>query len=892
MPLHTGAKLGPYEILGAIGAGGMGEVYRATDTNLARQVAIKVLPEAVASDPERLARFDREAKTLAALNHPSIAQIYGLERADGQTALVMELVEGPTVADRIAHLRAQGASAGQAGMPVDEALPIAKQIAEALEAAHERGIIHRDLKPANVKVRPDGTVKVLDFGLAKALDAERASAAAGSASMSPTITTPAMTAAGMILGTAAYMSPEQARGKPVDKSTDIWAFGCVLYEMLAGQRAFAGEEVSDVLASVLRSEPDASILPRTVSTAVRHVLDRCLAKDRKQRFRDIGDVLLALGDAMDRSSPDEPPAGPAGVRRARLAWAAIAVLALAVVVLGVSLLRRARVVAPGVPIRSSITLAAGQRLIEGTLEFSPDGATLAFVAQGEGPGQICLRALDNWEVHCLERTVGARNPFFSPDGRQVAYFSDNGLWAISSAGGSPIRLASPGGVGGSWARDGSIVFNQSYNQGLVRIAAPGEAATVLTMPDTAKGELGHFWPQVLPDDNTVIFTIFSPRQSQSHVAALRLDTGEVTPLVADAVRGQYLSSGHLVFIRSNNLMAVRFDPARLQTIGAPVPVLEDVNQNPGDATSLLAFADTGTLAYVPDSVLNPQRNLAWVDPQGAETPVPDIRGSFHSVALSPDETRVAVTEWGANPDIYVFDLESGRGTRLTFGEASEDDPVWAPDGRSIAYLSDRPPYDLFRQTVDRSGSEELLLASAYDKTPDSFSPDGSTLVFHESRPDASGQNLWLLPLTGTREPRPFLQTPFNEANGVVSPGGTLMAHVSNETGQAQVVVDTFPERTRALPVSIDGGREPHWARDGRTLFYRSGRASFQAVDVSPGPPVRLGRPRTLFEKPALAYDVAADGRFLIVSDPDAAQARRIDIVQNWIEDLKRLVPTD
>ncbi len=881
--MESGTKLGHYEISTLLGKGGMGEVWRAKDTKLGREVAIKTLPEEFAKDADRLARFEREARLLASLNHPHIAAIHGFEEDNGTPFLVLELVEGDTLADRLKR----------GAIPVEETLKLALQIAEALEAAHEKGVIHRDLKPANIKVTPDGKVKVLDFGLAKAFAGDTDI----DISKSPTLSMQA-TQQGIILGTAAYMSPEQAKGHSVDKRADVWAFGCVLYEMLTGRRAFGGEEVSEILASVLARDPDYTKLQPNLHPRLREVLERCLERDLRKRFQGIGDVIVDIDKVIASSeggivsSRDIVPTS-----RSKLAWAFVAVPLVIAGTLAFNLSRAVGVSAPPAVIRSSITLSLDDSLnLNGNLAFSPDGSMLAFNRVRDGSSQICVRDMDNWAIRCIPGTEAATHFFFSPDSQQIGYSGGGALRAVSVTGESPIVLADSAGLGGSWGKDGSIVFNSGYNQGLSRIGADGGPVTELTVPDPANDELGHFYPQLLDDGNTVIFTVFSPLLERAYVAALRLSDGEIRPLIANAVSGRYISSGHLLFVRSNNLMAVPLDLSRLEVNGTPVAVVDDMPLDPAEGDSAFAVSGDGALAYVPESVLNPELQLAWIDPQGDEELLSGIRGPFGSIALSPDGERVALTRFQANPDIWLYELGTGRGIRFTFGDAGEGSPVWMPDSSRIAFFSDRPPYDLYWQPTDRSDSEAELRSSPYDKVPTSVSPDGTLLVFHENRVDTTGEDIWLLPVNGDEDPRVFLQTEFHEYDGVVSPNGEWIAYVSDESGQAEVYVQAFPQGGDQRSVSSQGGEEPRWSRDGRTLYYVSGQ-SLMAVEAEPGPPMRVGEESELFGietvRPArdgTRYGVDAEGRFLIVKYPAESQPREIRLVLNWFEELKQRVP--
>jgi serine/threonine-protein kinase len=874
----------------------MGEVYRATDTNLGRQVAIKVLPETFAQDADRLARFEREAKTLASLNHPNIAIIHGLEKADGIRALVMELVEGPTLADRIAH----------GPIPIEEALLIAKQIAEALEAAHEQGIIHRDLKPANVKVREDGTVKVLDFGLAKATEAT--GAMPPSQSMSPTITTPAMTQAGLILGTAAYMSPEQARGKTVDKRADIWAFGCVLYEMLSGRQAFGGDEVSDVLASVLAREPNLETLPDEVPPRIRDIVAACLQKDSRQRLHDIADVRLAMDGAFGRrektgSSAYSEPAVAALWKRA-VPW----VLGITIgVVATVLIWGPSRPDEPGQRRLRRFAIHPTGRLSPNAgnlLGISPDGTTLVYeVFDGEeGPRRLYRHPMDQvsdtplpvpqWPV------IGqAGGPFFSPDGAWVAFDHQGVLKRIALAGGPARTIAdSVSYRGGSWGTDDTIVLG-GRGSGLLRVSANGGSPTAIVAPDAGEGEL--LYPQILPGGRFVLFTV-SPNPGSGHLEIVALEGGPRRVVLKDGVAGRVLLSGHLVFFRDRRLWAIRFDSDRLETVGDPVPVVEDVRSEL-EGPVQYAVADDGTLAYIQAPGAGPPRSLVWVGQDGRERPTMAPRAHYTWVRLSPDGRRVAVEiDDGGNLEVGIVDLERGTLSYVTRDPASDRTPMWMPDGERIVFSSDRGgSLGLFATTADGTGPVERLAVfeGMLIVQPGGWSADASRLVFMyipgrvligTLRLDGSGKWEPLLNSAGAA-----FQTPS------ISRDGRWIAYTSNETKRNEVYVQRFPELGQRVQVSPSGGIDPLWSHDGMRLYYRSGTEGTEMMVV----PMEGGRPRGsaehLFEwayyRPSpgpRTYDIGERTPLLVIKPDEAGRDPEIHVVLNWFEELKRLVPTN
>jgi len=910
--LNPGTRLGPYEVTGSLGAGGMGEVYRARDARLKRDVALKILPVSFAMDADRLARFQREAEVLASLNHPNIAAIYGLEEGSVEAgphmrALVMELVEGETLADRIAR----------GPIPVDEALPIAKQITEALEAAHEQGIIHRDLKPANIKVRPDGTVKVLDFGLAK-LGEPRGSgqqAPGGALSMSPTITSPAMTGVGMLLGTAAYMSPEQARGKVADKRSDIWAFACVLYEMLTGHRAFDGEDVTDTLAAVMRSEPKWERLPDAISPSLRVFLRRCLHKDSKQRVGDIRDVRLALEGAFETGAPQvaSPIAAgyPSGWRSVAMLTASA--LLIGAVIAGAAVWIAVRPAAARV-VRTEITTSDAAGLsVTGPgrdVVVTPDGSRIVY----HTAGQIFVRAVNQLDPTPLSDAGNTQGLFVSPDGQWVGFFEGTLLKKVAITGGPPVTLCDIKGLGlgATWGGDGTIIFSGG-EPGLKRVSAAGGAPAVLTKPKREAGELDHRYPEFLPTRQAVLFTIWPVAASgadDAQIAVLDLRSGTQKVLVRGGSHARYVPTGHLVYRVGGTLRAVAFDLERLEVTGTPVPVVPQLLTKQGGAADF-DVAENGMLVYVagsaPREATAPRRRLVWVDRQGREEFLEAPERAYLYPRMSPDGTRVAVAISDQQADIWVWDLTRKTLTRTTFDPAPDSYPVWTPDSRRVIFGSPRGGQpNLFWQPADGTGAAERLTESSYNQQAFSISPDGSRLVFREGLPPYDLNVL----LVGTdRRREPLLRTPFNEGNAEVSPDGRWLAYESNESGRNDVYVRPFPDvNAGRWQVSTAGGSRPLWARNGQELFYVGEDAALMSVRVQRGTTWTATTPLMLFtgqqfffgDAPGQlgqgrTYDIARDGRrFLMIKEGSADGARptnSIVVVQNWFEELKRLVPT-
>ena len=900
MPLSAGTRLGPYQILSALGAGGMGEVYRARDTKLDRAVAIKILPEAFAADAERIARFQREAKTLASLNHPNIAHIHGLEESNGVRALVIELVEGEDLAQRIAR----------GAIPVAEALPIAKQMADALEAAHEQGIIHRDLKPANIMVRRDGTVKVLDFGLAKAM--EPTGVASPSVSQSPTITTPAMTQAGMILGTAAYMSPEQARGKPVDKRTDIWAFGCVLYEMLTGQRAFDGQGVSETLARVLEREPDWAKLAATLSPALHTYIRRCLQKDPRQRVQAIGDVRLALEGAFDTS------VGQTGAPAAVALWQRVALVGVAAMIASGAIIgtlvwfaaRRAEPVPPRVS-RLQLTPAGPAALSiswnDRDLAITPDGSRLIYA--GNQGTQIFVRSLDALAPVAVF-TGKVSGLFVSPDGQWIGFRDGlSMLKKVAVAGGPAVTLATidtAGYSGATWGPDDTIIFaTNSVDTGLQRVSAAGGPVTVLTRPDRAQGESDHFWPEMLPGGRAVLFTITSLTGGLdvAQVAVLDLQTGARRILVRGGSHAHYVSSGHLVYAAAGTLRAVPFDLARLETRGTPVTVVPDVVTTIKGGVNAVVAGD-GTLAYVLGTVEGTPRTLMWVDRQGRETPIPAPTRPYLLPALSPDGTRVAVFVNDQERDLWLWDLGRTTLTRLTSTPGVDVVQVWTPDSRRLIFTSERAGVrNLFWQAADGAGAVERLTESPDTQYPTGVSADGRRLIFTDESP-TTANDVMAIELDATRRVTPLVQSPFTERNGIISPDGRWLAYEANDSGPFEVYVRPFPEvNSGRWLVSTAGGTRPIWVRSGQELIYVSPTGALMGVGVARGPSWAATTPTLVVKEGYFtnlnwwgrSYDISPDGqRFLMIKEggiDGTAAPSSIIVVQHWVEELRRLVPT-
>ena len=886
MSLASRTRLGSYEISARIGQGGMGEVYRATDTNLKRQVALKVLPADVASDVERLARLQREAEVLASLNHPNIAAIYGIERTDGVLALVMELVEGPTLAERIA--------AGP--MSLDEALPIARQIADALDSAHERGIVHRDLKPANVKVRPDGTVKLLDFGLAKAIDG--AGPAGSAATLRPAaslaITSPAVTEAGVILGTAAYMSPEQARGRPADSRSDIWAFGVVLAEMTTGRRLFGRETVSDTIAAVLTHEPDLADVPPRLQRLIR----QCLVKDPRVRLRHIGDAMSLIDDS------------PATVTRERPSrWRSLAVISLLIASAAITLTLAwllMRHPATDAPVTTFYVDAPPEAAFNYTYTgsaLSPDGRQVVFrVATSTEAPALWLRPLDSLTGRRLAGTDGADFPFWSPDGRSVAFFSAGKLKRLDASGGTPVVLcdasdADSTATGGSWNRNGVILYGAP--QGLYRVSASGGTPALIAAVDSRSGETGYGDPQFLPDEDRFLFYVRTSEQGHAGYYVSSLSHPERKTLLLNtstkAVFVEANGADYLLYLQGRTLLARRVDLRALALTGDPVPLADDVALfPPGFQASFWSSTSGALLAYRAEASDKPR--LTWIYPDGKRQPATGTEDFFTHVRVSPDGSRAAMelaAETGSM-DVWTRDFGRGVNTRQTFDPSADRAPTWAPNGHELAFTSGRSGvWQLFRKDVASGLPEEQLTTSSGDKTDPDWSHDGQYLVYVQSGA-TTAQDVWALPLTGDRQPFPVLQTPAIEADPALSPDGEWLAFASAQSGRPEVIVTRFPRDRNAVSasaprwqVSTLGGSRPRWSSDGRALFYVSldvhGIMRAQVRGTAAG--FESDVPRVFADIAVMPvarspFDVTADGRVLLL-ERTVNHAAPLIMVANW-----------
>ncbi len=890
---------GRYEIIGEIGKGGMGEVYLAEDTNLKRRVAIKVLPQPFALDEEMLARFEREARLLASLNHPNIATIHGLEKSNGQQFLVMELVEGDTLAERIA----------KGPLPVEESLNICRQITEGLESAHEKGIVHRDLKPANIKISKDGKVKILDFGLAKAFESAVSGDVPGiDLSKSPTITVQS-SHSGVILGTAAYMSPEQARGKALDKRTDIWSFGCVLFEMLTGRQAFKGDTISDYIAAILKVEPDWKAIPTGTPSRIRDLLRRCLRKDLRNRLHDIADARIDIQDALAGASEEMGPAAKQSLKWRTLFWAAAS---LALILACVLFWKPWRTSKPQelLTSRFTIDLPDGDTMDQETgssVTLSPDGTQLVYAAQREQTTQLFLRPIQNFESHPIPGTEGAHGPFFSPDGNWVAFHADGKLKKVSLLGGTPQFICdAPSGLGGSWSEDDMIYFGDLIKAGLFRVPASGGNPELLTsglkMVSDETFEHSYLWPQILPGGEALLYTSWN-NPEDINVAVFSFKSGEKKTLFERGSYAQYLSTGHLVYAWAGDLMVVPFDLKKLEVTGSPVPVYQGIQR--GDlGLAHYGLSKTGSLVFVPGFAAPPEGRIVWVDLEGNVERLPFPLGFYQSPRLSPDGKQLVITRQDNMPNLWVYGLDRGTSRRFTDEQGAEYWAIWTLDGKRIVYNSTRTgksAIPLLWKPADGSGPEKLFAEGEYHMQPKSWSADGKAMVLTEGLNPDSGVDIWILKLDGDRKPEPFLNSSYNEIHPIFSPDGRWIAYATDESGRDEVYVRPYPGPGDIIPISTDGGREPVWSPDGKTLYYRDASGNkMMAVSFISEPELRVGEPKLLFEGKYLGgppwgrnYDIAPDGtRFIMITDEgQIVKSTQINVILSWSEELKNFDPS-
>jgi serine/threonine-protein kinase len=865
----------------------MGEVYRARDTKLDRGVALKILPPSFANDPDRLMRFEREAKTLAALNHPCIAQIYGLEQSGQASTLVMELVEGEDLSQRIAR----------GAIPLDEALPIARQIAEALEAAHEAGIVHRDLKPANIKVRPDDTVKILDFGLAKpALSAGAPPWATADATGA--VTSPAITMQGVILGTAAYMAPEQAKGKPVDRRADIWAFGCVLYEMLSGVAAFPGDTITDVLAAIVKSDPDWSKLPIETPARIRRLLARCLKKDPRARLRHIGDAQPDL-DGRDDDRAVAPEAALVQRPRAPLAYVGAALAVAALILAGTIAGGNARNDAtPRLPLHLSVTFPENAQmhlsLPRPSLALSPDGRRVVYTANGgPEPPQLWIRDLDQFAARPIPGTRNARMAAFSPDGRWIAFFADGQLKKVPTTTGPAMVLCDAvSAFGATWTANDEIVFGLGAaargDMGLWRVPAGGGERRQVSSEFMG-------YPEALPDGRRVLVTMDNEgarTSSDLTVALVDLESGHVTRLLDGAVAARYTATGHLIYLRNGELLAAAFDPATAAVGDERVPVVSDIYFDPSLPVGNFTVSPSGTLAYVPGDDSHVRLALVAASTDGSR-PLIDERRHYGSARVSPDGRRVAVLLRALYGEVWTIDLARSAFTKLTTTSTRVQpmNPIWSHDNQHV-FVSFRgdDTTSIARLASDGSGAEERLTTSTNPQVTNAVAPDGSTLVYTEQRPE-TGADLFLLSLADGQT-RPLLATPFAEWGAALSPDGRWIAYSSDRSGRGEVYVAAFPSMTSPVLVSTEGGSNPAWSRDGRQLYYNGGSfaARIAVVDVASGSTLNLSRPRPFGQYSVAdpSFDVLPDGRLLLISGAgNDGSTPELRLIVNWFDELRQ-----
>jgi Tol biopolymer transport system component len=881
MALTAGTKLGPYEIVSALGAGGMGEVYKARDTRLERTVAIKVLPAELSGNPDLRQRFEREARAISSFNHPNICTLYDIGHERGTDYLVMEHLEGETLADRL--LRGP--------LPLDQALRIAIEVADALDKAHRQGIVHRDLKPGNVMLTRTGS-KLLDFGLARMWQPPAAADDVTVAGHTLEFRT-----RGILLGTLQYMAPELFEGKEADPRSDIFAFGCLLYEMVTGDHAFTGVNSREVISAIVRSPTSpATSIDAAVPATLSRVLEQCLARDPEERWQCARDLRREL-QWIQRS-----PAGAAAppVAHRAIIWTLAGLSGVLAAALLASIWSRRSLpaaTAPQAPVRFSIVLPADQSLDESigySVAFSPDGKRIAYVANRGSERSVYVRALDSFESVRVAGTERASSPFFSPDGEWIGFEAGGKLLKVPVTGGTPQPLCNaPFAAGATWGPDDSIVYTPIFTGGLFAIPARGGMPRRVTKPNTSLGEVAHVWPEFLPDGKHVLFTIWtgSPNWDQSRIAVLSLDTGKWEVVFDGGAFARYSPSGHLLYLRGDTLFVAPFELKQSKVTGKPVPVLEGVLKELGTGAAYFSVSRIGSLVYAPGAARTPARSLVWVDRGGQRRIITGVRKAYNSPRLSPDGRRVGLWLEDATPNIWVYDLARDALTRATFG-ADDHTALWSPDGRRIAFESSRSGvHQVYVQPADGTGEVTQVTTGEYDHYECDWSPDSQRLAYVESNP-RTGADLWVVGLDGHMRPTPVASSPFNEKQAAFSPDGRWLAYVSDESGQNEVYVQPFPGPGPKRQVSTGGGEEPAWSGFSRELYYRIG-GRMMAVKVHETGDFTADRPARLFEglfyyttTPSRTYDVARDGRFLMVAEPELEYAaRQINIVVNWSAQL-------
>jgi eukaryotic-like serine/threonine-protein kinase len=884
MSLGAGTRLGPYEIQSPLGAGGMGEVYKARDTRLERTVAIKVLPDHLSSSPEVRQRFEREAKTISQLSHPHICALYDVGREGETEYLVMEYLEGETLAERLI----------KGGLPLDQALRYGIEIADALDRAHRQGIVHRDLKPGNVMLTRSG-VKLLDFGLAKAMEP-----ATARESLTSLPTQKGLTQEGTILGTFQYMAPEQLEGKEADARTDIFALGVVLYEMATGQKAFTGATQASLISRIMTSDPaPISTVQPMAPPALDRVVRTCLAKDPEDRWQsahDVGSELKWIAEGGSQAGVPTPVASRRRFRE-RLRWILAGAFAGALIA-GLTVWASIRAIRPerSTGARLAMPVPATEPLalrVTHVFAFSPDGTRIVYLGRKGKSRQLYLRPIDQFNAVPIPGTEGAEEPVFSPDGQWVAFDADDKLKKVSLSGGLPVSLCAITGpqIGAAWGTDDTIVFS-AFSSGLFKISADGGTPTNVATPDPVRGERAYIWPRFLPDGKSILFTIWTGGNfDDARIAVLDLATGKKRSVLEGGTDARYLPTGHLLYERGGSLLAVRFDAKRFEVIGPPITVLGGVLSGVINGESHFDVSAGGSLAYLPGGVRAIEMTLVWVDRRGTAISAAEAQRAFAEPAVSPDGRRLAVTVQGSTFDVWVYDFERSILTRLSFG-GDDSVPVWTRDGRRVAWSSSRGGRpNIFWRSADASGVEERLTTSDHPQFPQSFSPDGKLLLFLDVDP-STGLDEWILPVEGDRKPRPFLRTPFRERQASFSRDGGWVVYVSDESGREEVYVAPYPGPGGKVQVSPNGGTEPTWSPTGRELFYRNGD-KLVSVAIQTTPSLSVGRPVVLFEaKYEEGYDVAPDGqRFLMIRrNEEQSVPQQINVVLGWLDELKRRVP--